>query len=60
MGQLYLVGAIVLNAWFLWVLIASMRLQTKTADWKAFKVSIAYLTFLFLVMLVDLAAFGPQ
>ena len=59
-GLLYLVGAVALNAWFLWVLIASMRAQSKAADWKVFKVSIGYLTFLFLVMLVDLAAFGPQ
>lgn len=54
LGPAYAVAAGVGGAWFLWLVIRSLMLQVHAADWRVFKGSIAYLSVLFLVMLVDL------
>ena len=54
LGSLYAASAAVLGAWFLWAVVRSLRVREAWADWAVFKVSVAYLSALFLVMLVDL------
>jgi len=53
-GQLYLVVAIALNAWFLWAAVRVLRLKTDEAARNMFRVSLAYLFGLFFAMLADL------
>jgi protoheme IX farnesyltransferase len=55
LGALYLGVAVGLGAWFLWLVLRSLREQSAVADWRVFRGSIGYLTVLFLFMLVDLA-----
>jgi protoheme IX farnesyltransferase len=50
----YGVSAGLLGAWFLGFVVRSMVVQEQAADWQVFKSSVAYLSLLFLVMLVDL------
>jgi len=54
LGLVYAVAAVGLGGWFLWSVIASMRAQHPSADRRVFAVSIAYLFFLYLFMMVDL------
>lgn len=59
LGQLsaaYGVAALLLGAWFLWVVVRSMILQRKPADQHVFRVSVVYLGLLFLAMFADLLA----
>jgi protoheme IX farnesyltransferase len=51
----YAVAAGLLGLWFLGYVVRSLKLQEYAADWQVFKVSVAYLSLLFAVMLVDLA-----
>jgi heme o synthase len=53
--MLYLVAASGFGLWFLWEVIRSIQLQNPVQDYRVFKNSIVYLSFLFLAMLVDLA-----
>lgn len=55
LGPLYGVASVVLGAWFLAVVIDSMRAPTPRRDHRVFAHSVAYLSLLFLMMLVDLA-----
>jgi protoheme IX farnesyltransferase len=55
LGWLYAAAAIGLGAWFTWRVIGSMRRQSVASDRRVFTTSIAYLSLLFLAMLVDLA-----
>jgi protoheme IX farnesyltransferase len=55
LGPTYTVAAVLLGAWFLEAVVRSLRLQKHAVDWRVFKVSVAYLSVLFLAMLVDLA-----
>ncbi len=55
LSPLYGVAAAGLGAWFTWVVIASMRAPSPRRDYRVFKHSVAYLSFLFLMMFVDLA-----
>lgn len=51
----YAVAASVLGLWFLAVVVQSLVAQRHAVDWRVFKVSVVYLSFLFLAMLADLA-----
>lgn len=51
----YAVAASALGAWFLWLVVDSLRAPSPKRDHRVFTQSIAYLSVLFLVMLVDLA-----
>ena len=53
LGWLYAASAVGLGGWFLWSVIASMRVQHASADRRVFAVSIAYLFLLYLFMMVD-------
>jgi len=53
-GQLYLVVAVALNAWFLWAALRVLREKTDEAARYMFRVSLAYLFGIFLAMLADL------
>jgi protoheme IX farnesyltransferase len=55
LGELYAVVSVGLGLWFLVIVVRSMVIQQAWADWRVFRVSVAYLSLLFLVMLVDLA-----
>jgi protoheme IX farnesyltransferase len=55
LGELYAVVSVGLGLWFLFIVVRSMVIQQGWADWRVFRVSVAYLSLLFLVMLVDLA-----
>jgi len=55
LSPLYAAVAVGLGFWFLWSVIASIQRQTNEADRAVFRVSISYLTFLYLAMLIDLA-----
>lgn len=57
LGAWYGVAAVGLGLWFLWSVIRSMIQQSVEADYRVFKVSISYLTFLYLAMLVDLVLY---
>jgi protoheme IX farnesyltransferase len=50
----YLAAATGFGLWFLWEVIRSIKLQDPVQDYRVFKNSIVYLSFLFLSMLVDL------
>jgi len=52
---LYFAVAAGLGLWFLWAVIRSLRTQQAADDWAVFKVSLVYLTCLFMAMLADLA-----
>jgi protoheme IX farnesyltransferase len=54
LGWLYAVAAVGLGGWFIWSIIQSMRTPHPSADRAVFKVSLAYLSFLYLLMMVDL------
>jgi len=54
LGPAYAFAAVALGAWFLESVIRSMRLKNPETDWRVFKVSVAYLSLLFLTMMVDL------
>jgi len=54
LGPLYAAVASLSGMWFLWLVVRSLREQEHAADWRVFKGSVAYLSVLFLVMLVDL------
>lgn len=47
--------AAALGAWFLVTVLRSLRETSRVADWRVFRVSVAYLTLLFVAMLADLA-----
>lgn len=55
LGTLYSLSALGLGAWFTWQVVRSIRAQDPRVDWVVFKASTAYLSFLFLAMIVDLA-----
>jgi protoheme IX farnesyltransferase len=57
LGVWYGVAAVGLGVWFLWSVIRSMLSPSVAADHSVFKVSISYLTFLYLAMLVDLVIY---
>jgi protoheme IX farnesyltransferase len=50
----YAAAAVALGAWFLGSILISMRDENAVADWRVFKVSVSYLSFLFLMMLLDM------
>jgi protoheme IX farnesyltransferase len=50
----YGVVASLLGLWFLVDVVRSMVAQNQVADWRVFKTSVAYLSLLFLAMLIDL------
>lgn len=54
LGGLYAAVAVVSGLWFLYLVLRSLQEQAHPADWRVFKGSVAYLSLLFLVMLVDL------
>jgi protoheme IX farnesyltransferase len=53
LGGVYLVSAVALGAWFLVAIVRSMVAQNPAVDRHVFVVSIAYLFFLYLAMMVD-------
>jgi heme o synthase len=55
LGLVYAVVALGLGAWFLGVVVQSMLSQRPSVDRRVFVVSIAYLFFLYLAMMVDAA-----
>jgi protoheme IX farnesyltransferase len=55
LGLLYAVVALGLGAWFVGVVVQSMLSQRPSVDRRVFVVSIAYLFFLYLAMMVDAA-----
>jgi protoheme IX farnesyltransferase len=55
LGPVYLVAALVLDAWFCWSIVRLLVERTDAAARKAFHVSLGHLFALFLAMLVDLA-----
>ncbi|MCB9663075.1 MAG: protoheme IX farnesyltransferase [Alphaproteobacteria bacterium] len=55
LGSVYLAAALALGAWFTGLVVRSLVLRRHAVDWGVFKGSVAYLSLLFLVMLVDLA-----
>jgi protoheme IX farnesyltransferase len=55
LGATYLVAALGLNAWFVWQIVRVLRERSDAAARRAFHVSLAYLSALFLAMLVDRA-----
>lgn len=55
LNALYAVAAVGLGLWFLLWVVRSLQRDDYAVDWKVFKVSVAYLSLLFLFMLVDLA-----
>jgi len=57
LGIWYGIAAVGLGMWFLWSVIRSMVQQSVEADHRVFKISISYLTFLYLAMLVDLVIY---
>ena len=57
LGAWYGIAAVGLGLWFLWSVIRSMMLQTVESDYRVFKISISYLTFLYLAMLLDLVLY---
>ena len=59
-GPLYLAGALLLGAGFLYWVIEMMRGRNPRAPMQTFKYSIYYLMLLFLVMLVDHYLFPVQ
>ncbi|MEQ1564700.1 MAG: heme o synthase [Myxococcota bacterium] len=58
LGWLYGAAAVGLGGWFCGWVIRSMVAQRPVVDWRVFKVSVAYLGLLFLVMLADLLVRG--
>jgi heme o synthase len=54
LGWLYAGAAALLGAWFLGSVVRSIRSATPRQDYAVFKNSVAYLSFLFLAMLIDL------
>ncbi|MSP54618.1 MAG: hypothetical protein EXR69_03290 [Myxococcales bacterium] len=62
LSPLYGVAALALGGWFLGAVARSMVADDPRLDWRVFKVSIGYLTLLFVAMLLDLltgAIAGP-
>ena len=57
LGWLYAGAAAGLGLWFLALVVRSLIEQDRKTDWKVFKASVAYLSFLFFAMLADLALF---
>jgi protoheme IX farnesyltransferase len=55
LGAVYALAAVLLGTGFLAFVARSLVVQSHAFDWRVFKVSVAYLSFLFLSMLVDLA-----
>ncbi len=55
LGWAYGACAGLLGLWFLAVVVQSLVERTAAADWRVFRVSIVYLTLLFLSMLLDLS-----
>jgi heme o synthase len=53
LGGVYLVAALVLDAWFVWHVVRVLIERSDAAARRAFRVSLAYLFALFLAMLVD-------
>lgn len=58
LGWVYGVASVVLGFWFLAVVVDSMRAPSPRRDHRVFVHSVAYLSILFLMMLVDLALPG--
>lgn len=56
LGVIYGVSALLLGGWFAAHVVRSLLAQQPTVDYRVFKVSVAYLSLLFLMMLVDRAA----
>jgi protoheme IX farnesyltransferase len=54
LGPLYLACALVLDAWFVWACVGLIRERTDDAARRVFRVSLAFLSLLYLAMLVDL------
>jgi protoheme IX farnesyltransferase len=52
-GLLYAASATALGVWFLGHVVTSMRRNDPVVDYRVFKVSVAYLSLLFLMLLVD-------
>lgn len=50
-------AAVLLGLWFLYAVVDSMRQQRPVVDYRVFKISIVYLTLLFVAMFLDLALF---
>jgi protoheme IX farnesyltransferase len=57
LGPLYLVSAVILDAWFVWHAVRVLRERTDAAARRMFHVSLVFLFALFLAMLVDRALF---
>ena len=55
LGWAYGASAVALGLWFLVAVVQSLAERTAAADWRVFRVSIVYLTLLFLSMLLDLS-----
>lgn len=55
LGSLYALAAVALGGWFLYLVARSLVVQDHAFDWRVFKGSVAYLSLLFFVMLIDLA-----
>jgi protoheme IX farnesyltransferase len=53
LGGLYLVAALLLDAWFVWHAVRVLRERTESAARRLFQVSLVYLFALFLAMLAD-------
>ena len=58
LGVGYGLPAVVLDAWFVGEIVRSMVLRDVAADYRVFRVSIAYLVLLFAAMLCDLCVHG--
>ncbi len=52
-GKIFLIGAIVLGIWFLWVSIQAARAKTNEKAKKLLMVSVIYLPLLFILMVAD-------
>jgi protoheme IX farnesyltransferase len=58
LSWVYLIAAVPLNAWFVWLAIRVVRERTKTAAREMFHVSLVFLFALFLAMLLDRVVLG--
>ncbi len=56
LGPVYGLTAALLGAWFLAAVVRSIVADDHAVDWRVFRVSVAYLSLLFLSMLLDLAS----
>ncbi len=55
LGWIYGVAAVLLGGWFLFAVVRALRVASPRQDYAVFKTSVAYLSFLILAMLIDLA-----